>query len=83
MEDTAALTKFLQIDVDGIKRERSNQLASVLNSSVADRQKEFHQAQETLILQQVRLTEAEQKIKTTQDQTDDLLTSIQAKEGVI
>ena len=26
LEDTAALTKFLQIDMDGIKRERSTQL---------------------------------------------------------
>jgi hypothetical protein len=26
LEDTAVLTKFLQIDMDGIKRERSTQL---------------------------------------------------------
>ena len=51
------LTKFLQIDMDGIKRERSQQLESVLATNVRQREQEVAETQETLERQEGRLAE--------------------------
>jgi hypothetical protein len=51
LEDTGVLTKFLQIDMDGIKRDRSAQLENVLGTNVDSRKTELDEAKEIVTVQ--------------------------------